>query len=257
MNMELELQSLNSSNEETFATESDVTIWETNDYSKFKFSELNRNPTHFKKVLESIKNNNLTKYQPILVDKYMNIVDGQNRFLACKELGLPIYFTISSEINIFAAADINQASKNWNIEDFVQHYAKRGREEYIRILDLCAKYEQKIYTISQFGKLIDGFKSSSDIIRSGNFNFRNDIDIDDFFQHHSQFKQYYNFYNRNLFIKALLKVYTQKEYDKNVMTTKLRIASGIVNEQPKVSLMVDEILKLYNYKSRKPLTIKK
>ena len=111
----------------------------------------------------------------------MEIVDGQNRFLACKNLGLPIHFIVSEDIKIFAAADINRASKNWTASDYAEHYAKRGREPYVRLLDLCAKYDQRLSIVQQFGKMSNNARSHSDNVKSGNFQFRDDVNIDEFF----------------------------------------------------------------------------
>lgn len=253
--MELQFD-LQSTTEKPFAVESDVKIWVATDYSKFNLNEFNREPGHYRKVLESIKANDHTQYQPILVDKHMNIVDGQNRFLACKELGLPIYFIVSREIHIFAAADINQASKNWNMQDYVQHYSKRGKEAYTKMIDLAAKYNQRISVIAQFGKMTDSVRSHTENVKKGNFQFRDDVNVDKFFQHLAFFQKYYKFSTNERFVKALLKMYMNQEYSEKTMVNKLRLASGIVNDQPSVDLMLAELLKLYNYKSRRPLSVK-
>lgn len=241
---------------EVHATQSKVRIFTTSDYAIFKLSELNRIPGHYKKILESIRENDYTMYQPILVNSKMEIVDGQNRFLACKELGLPIHFIVSETINIYAAADINRASKNWGSEDYAQHYAKRGREPYIRLLDLCAKYNQRISVVQQFGKMSGKVKSHAENVKSGNFQFREDIDIEDFFEHMEDFAPYYkSFCTMDKFVKAVLKLYMASGYKKETMRNKLRIASGIVNEQPRVDMMAEELLKLYNYMSRSKISL--
>lgn len=245
------------SEKEVFARQSGVKIFISNQYDKFVLSKLNRIPGHYKKVLQSIKENDYTKYQPILVNSKMEIVDGQNRFLACKELGLPIHFIVSDEIKIFAAADINRASKNWTAMDYAIHYAKRGREPYIRLLDLCARYNQKISIVQCFGKMSGGsFSSHSDNVKSGGFQFRDDVDIEDFLEHMMDFESYYEFSKKDKFVKSVLKLYLSDGYDKLKMKKKLRMASGIVHEQPRVEMMTEEILKLYNYKSRNPLVVK-
>lgn len=253
--MELEKDSM-TIGENAFAVQSDVIIWKATDYSKFNLNEFNRNPGHYKKVLESIKGNDQTAHAPILVDMKMNIVDGQNRFLACKELGFPIYFTVSKSIHIFAAADMNGASKNWEINDYVQHYSKRGMVDYTRMLDLCAKYGQRISVMAQFGNLTDSSKSHTESVRKGLFKFREDIDVDAFFEHLSIFKKYYSFSTNERFVKSMLKFYVHPEYDSKAMANKLRIASAIVKDQPRVDMMIEELLKLYNYKSRKPIFVK-
>jgi hypothetical protein len=253
--MEFEGDSVATS-EKPFAVESDVKIWVATDYSKFVLNEFNRDPSHYRKVLESIQANDYTQFQPILVDRKMNIVDGQNRFLACRELGLPIYFIVSREIHIFAAADINQASKNWSMQDYVQHYSKRGKDSYTKMLDLCAKYNQRISVIAQFGKITDNARSHTENVKKGNFQFRDDLDVDAFFEHLASFQKYYKFSTNERFVKALLKMYMHKDYSEKTMTNKLRLVSGIVHDQPSVDMMLVELLKLYNYKSRSPLSVK-
>lgn len=254
--MELDLKKNTTTTKEVHAVESKVKIYITSDYSIFHLSELNRSPLHYKKVLESIKKHDYTQYQPILVNNKMVIVDGQNRFLACKELELPIHFIVSNSIEIYAAADINQASKNWTSQDYVEHYAKRGRESYIRLIDICAKYEQKLSVVQQFGKLTNNHKSSTECIKSGDFQFKKDIDIDAFFTHVQQFSEYYPMFSKqDKFVKSVFRLYLIKDYKPKSMLNKLRIASGIVHEQPRVDMMVEELLKLYNYKSKKKISL--
>ena len=250
----MELESVTT--KEVHAVQSDVRIFTTSDYSIFVLSEMNRVPGHYKKVLQSIKENDYTKYQPILVNNKMEIVDGQNRFLACQELGLPIHFIVSETINIFAAADINRASKNWNSMDYVQHYAKRGRESYIELLDVCAKYDQKLSVVQQFGKITNNHKSAAECVKAGDFQFKTDVDIDGFFNHVKDFSDYYHFSKQDKFVKAVLRLFLTEGYKPEKMLKKLRIASGIVHEQPRVDMMARELLKLYNYKSKNKLVVK-
>ena len=253
--MELDLTKNTETTKEVHAVESKVKIYITSDYSIFHFSELNRNPLHYKKVLESIKENDYTMYQPILVNNKMVIVDGQNRFLACRALRLPIHFIVSDSIEIYAAADINKASKNWSSLDYVQHYAKRGREPYIQLLDICAKYDQKLSVVQQFGTLTNNHGSAAESVRAGDFQFKKDVDIDAFFQHVQKFSSYYPFSQQDKFVKAVLKLYLIKGYKPESMLNKLRIASGIVHEQPRVEMMAEELLKLYNYKSKSKISL--
>lgn len=241
-----------------FARTSEVKIWITQknaegnyDYDKFQLSEFNRNPGHYKKVKESIEANDYTRYQPILVSKKMEIVDGQNRFLACKELGLPIHFIVSEDIHIYAAADINQAAKNWGALDYARHYAKRGKDSYIMLLNLMAKYDQSISVVGAFGKMSKNARSHSHNIKQGSFEFRDDIDIDAFFEHMEIFKNYYDFAKKERFVKAMLKLYLHPDYSEEKMEQKLRLNSAIVKEQSKLNDQAAELIKLYNFNTRK------
>jgi len=114
------------------------TIQVTFDYSAFDFFDSNRVPTHWEKVAESIQERNLSKFNPIMVVERGNhyaIIDGQNRYMACKSLGLPIYFIDASDsMKEHDMAMLNSNQKNWSIGDFVRHYAAMGYPVYQDIL---------------------------------------------------------------------------------------------------------------------------
>ena len=83
-----------------------------------------------------------------------------------------------------------------------------------------------------------------------------EVDINAFFTHVQEFASYYNFATRDKFVKAILRLYLTKGYSESRMLKKLRIASAIVHEQPRVDMMAKEMLKLYNYKSKSKLVVK-
>ena len=66
-------------------------IYETTDYSKFKKLKGNRDPKTAKKIVNSI---NEVGYvlDPILINEKDEIIDGQNRFEAVMQLGLPVVY---------------------------------------------------------------------------------------------------------------------------------------------------------------------
>lgn len=68
---------------------SKFTVEETTDYGMFNFMKGNRsvNPFNLKRITESMRERCL--FSPILVNDNMEIIDGQHRFLAQKDLGLP------------------------------------------------------------------------------------------------------------------------------------------------------------------------
>lgn len=127
-------------------TDKQVTsVFETSDYDKFKFMLGNRNInlSSVKKIEESISQNGF-KMCPILVNEKFEIVDGQHRFNALKDLGLPIYYVIENGLNIEDCKNLNINAKNWTLDDYVESYASLGYEEYIKLLNL--KTELKIST---------------------------------------------------------------------------------------------------------------
>ena len=83
-----------------------------------------------------------------------------------------------------------------------------------------------------------------------------DVNIDEFLTHIEDFQKYYKgFYKKDKFVKAVLKLYLKKSYSIETMKNKLRMASGIIHEQPKVEMMAEELVKLYNYKSKAKINL--
>jgi len=70
-------------------------IRKTTNYEIFTFREDNRekiDKKHLARLVESIKSRNLLELRPIMVNEKLEIVDGQHRLLAAKQLGYEIYY---------------------------------------------------------------------------------------------------------------------------------------------------------------------
>ena len=104
-------------------------VFTTTDYDQFKFIDNNRQADHVKALTVSFKE----RYVPnaILCNEKMEIIDGQNRFLAAKELGLPIYYYCIQGLGIYDVASLNSYGKNWNNRDFARMWAGLGKKAYI------------------------------------------------------------------------------------------------------------------------------
>jgi hypothetical protein len=223
------------------------------DYDRFTLSEFNRVPSLSKKLSESIKKNDLTQYNPILVDNRLVIIDGQHRFLVCMELGLPIYFIISNEVMINDAADINQASKNWSTLDYIIHYYKRGVESYVKLVEYSEKYGLHTTNLLALGKgSVDKNQTVTDLTKAGKFKFKmSDEKINELLSNFQVFREFYDFADTTIFFKAYIRVASLNGYSPEKMLNKLKEASGIVHRQPRQQLQIEELLKLYNYGVRK------
>lgn len=234
-------------------TVSKTKIYVSSDYDKFTLSEFNRIPSLSKKLSESIRKNDLTQYNPILVDNRLVIIDGQHRFLVCMELGLPIYFIISDEVMINDAADINQASKNWSTLDYIIHYYKRGVESYVKLVDYSKKYNLHTTNLLALGKgSVDKNQTITDLTKSGKFRFKmSDEKVEELLNNFQVFREFYDFADTTIFFKAYIRVASLNDYQPERMLAKLNEASGIVHRQPRQQLQIEELLKLYNYGVRK------
>jgi hypothetical protein len=119
----------------------------SSNYSMFHFLEFNRKIvwSHVNELRLSILHNGILSY-PVMI--YTNcvdgewkywIVDGQHRFVAFKQLGLPIYFTLyrkssTEPISLYdlvkLIAGLNNTSKRWNIHQYLKAWKSIKVEEY-------------------------------------------------------------------------------------------------------------------------------
>lgn len=118
-------------------------IFSTSNYNLFKFFEANRPPLHWKKIMQSIEKKDLTKYVPILVvgiKGFFYIIDGQNRFLACKQLGLPIYYIeLPNDCGEDIMHMLNIDRKNWTLENYLNYWVTLGKEEYKKVQSILSE----------------------------------------------------------------------------------------------------------------------
>ena len=120
-------------------------IFETKNYKGFNKLDGNRklDLNNVKNISESIKKNGYKKSQPITIDKDLNIIDGQHRKSSCENLGIKVPFVIETEHedSLKLTQDLNSNQKNWKITDYINSYADRGFNDYIRFNDFIKNEE--------------------------------------------------------------------------------------------------------------------
>jgi hypothetical protein len=118
-------------------------LQETRDYEQFQYLNNNRevNRGHVEALKKAFEEyGNLTKVQPVLVNERMQIIDGQHRFEACKELGEPIFYNIVPGLSITEARKMNILHRGWTTDDYARSYAVGGNPNYQKYLDLKEEY---------------------------------------------------------------------------------------------------------------------
>lgn len=112
-------------------------IQKTKDYYMFHLLSDNRfklHRNHVEHLKRSILEKNMLALRPITVNSKYEIMDGQHRYLAAKELGLEIYYEIhlDNEMNDMVKLNINKA---WNLMDYQNYYTKNGYKQYILLAE--------------------------------------------------------------------------------------------------------------------------
>lgn len=138
----------------------------TMDYGKFRFIDGNRDVTHLTNLRKSIKNHGWYR-QPILVNERFEIIEGQHRFMVCKELELPIEYIIQPGLLVTDCAPLNTGRTNWKTKEYV-HLGTVSKNDYRYFEYMLQHYGFSVcVTYAAMGKSITG-GGADGIVRSGN-----------------------------------------------------------------------------------------
>lgn len=193
-------------------------IYSTKDYSRFSFIENNRivKRSHVNEFKEEIKENDRTMCYPIVVDPNLRIIDGQHRFHACMELGLPIYYVVDDNGDAEQAMiNCNKINKKWEMMDWLRYRANKNGGCYKMLLDFI---QQTGTTISNAMVIYPGKAINAATLRAGTTDFgvnEKAFDIVHFLQ--SQEVKELSFRNTrafNLAIRIAFDEYSKKQMDK-------------------------------------------
>lgn len=112
-------------------------IFEETDYTVFHRLPENRDVTQLRvgKIVASISEKYITN--PIIVNEKMEIIDGQGRYEALKQLGKPVQYIIANGATQQDCIRMNKYNTKWTPLDFATSYAKAGKVAYKRLIDVC------------------------------------------------------------------------------------------------------------------------
>jgi hypothetical protein len=109
-----------------------ASVFSTTDYFSFKKLNGNREVMESRKklLMESIVERGWIR-NPIVVNEKMEIIDGQGRFEALKELRLPVEYVFATGATIQDCINLNVKQKNWTNADYISSYAANGVPDYV------------------------------------------------------------------------------------------------------------------------------
>ena len=114
----------------------------TQNYEMFDFMTSNRNLNNglIERLIKSINEIGYIESRPILVNESMVIIDGQHRFQALKELGLPIVYSVINVDMNKAMISLNMNQLVWSLENWIKSYASKGIPCYETIVEFEETY---------------------------------------------------------------------------------------------------------------------
>jgi len=221
----------------------------TNDYNMFKNIEGNRNinKIHLKRLKQSIQEKHIMV--PIIVNGKYEIIDGQHRFQSAKDLSKPVYFIKINGLELPDIHRLNTNLKNWQADDFLEGYCELGLEDYLIYRDFKEKYgfghdETKtllIGTLSSDGNQVDHF-------RNGTFKVKDLKRAEKNAEKILMIGNYYDGYRRRAFVKAMLQLFNNKEYNHAEFLNKLSYQSMKLVDCTTFKQYITLIEEIYNYK---------
>lgn len=122
-------------------------VRQTTNYAVFRQLPGNRNTDLLRvnKLKTSIKENG--QLQPIIVNEKNEIVDGQARFAALKELNMPINYIIAPGYGHKECVAMNASQTTWGALAYIKSYADLGVISYVYLLSLTREFKLPLNTI--------------------------------------------------------------------------------------------------------------
>ena len=231
-------------------------VYKTNDYNVF--SKLNGNRTinraHYKRLKESISEESLIV--PIIVNEKYEIIDGQNRFEAWKELELPVPFIIIAGYGLAQVQRLNSNIRNWSMKDYADCYSALGNKHYKVYKEFKHEYELGDYeSIALLQNQTSGSGKNFERFRNGKFKVKNYKLACSNAEKIVKLSKYYEGYKRRSFVFAVMQLINNKEFKLNTLLKKLKYQStklvDCTNKEQYLFLLQD----IYNFKSSNKINL--
>jgi hypothetical protein len=114
----------------------------TTDYDQFKSLVGNRSifEPSLRKLIASLEEHNSLPFTPIKVNSNMEVIDGQHRLMAARQLNLPIYYVIEPDADLKTVQRVNANQRSWTPFDYLESFIAQGKKDYVRLLDFMDEY---------------------------------------------------------------------------------------------------------------------
>lgn len=233
----------------------------TYDLSIFKKLDGNRPVLEMRKnkIKKSILENG---YIPsaIVVNERLEIIDGQGRVAALKEIGgLPVYYIVVPGLGVDECIAMNFSMTNWTTMDYIRSFADRGNESYIKLKWLIEKYNT-LFNLSVVIQAVTGSYGGYNLQHLWRGDFK--MDEEDLaiatgkLEFLKEFKGIYKgCADKNLLQKGLLIAFDNKDCDNARMITKLKNTHNVGGYR-NTEEVLDFLSDVYNFRAHSKIDLK-
>ena len=232
----------------------------TRDYDSFKRMKGNRpiSPKHVHNIINSIKNKNMLESNPILVNEGLEIIDGQHRLEAARELRKTIYYNVRKGYSLEEARLTNVVNRPWTISDFLESWIEQGKEDYKFLKNFAVKYELPLsvsmHLLTGQSPRGGGLESNSralTLFRQGKFSIQNLIQAEYIGKILKEIQPFTegNIYKQRTFVAALIRLESSIKLENLIEQMKrypLKLRSRVT-----VKEYLRDFEDVYNFRKRK------
>lgn len=237
----------------TTSTAVSAVIYQTTDYDRFKFNKLNReiDPARVEFWKRTLTNNDLLCDNPMLIDSNDNIIDGQHRLCAAKELGITVYYQVASRATINDAPTLNSQNKGWTNVDYLTAWCNAGNTEYIRLGKIHDQYPwMQLSTLYRLLSHGTNFVGLTDAFRGGRFVITAEAYAHEVARCTQDFAQFVPFWRETTFINAIANLCDNSNYDHARMMNKMKLVGNRLVHCASGADYIKLFSSIYNYKSK-------
>jgi len=165
----------------------------TSNYDKFKPFFLNRSiqKRNLENIKHSLQKDNLLNLNPIIVTSDFEILDGQHRFEAAKQLSLPIHYIQMPKAELKDLVKMlitfNYSLSKWGPFQFSELYCKLEYPEYLKFKKFQEEFNLDIHTALPLYRLREKRRNINEIFRRGEFFFHDQEKIYEFMKNGIEF----------------------------------------------------------------------
>lgn len=217
---------------------------------EFKFFRGNRdiNKSNLKNIINSIRK--IGQLHPILITSDGYILDGQHRYIALKELGYDIWYTINHKKGKEVIEEINNVHKHWCNMDRVKNQVEDNNIDIVMLNEQIDLYKKdfKSGTIMEAFALKKGTVNKQLKDKTYRFDYKKGTKV---LKTCLQLKEITKKKSvKAIFVRAMCLVYrSNKDYSIEVMVRNAEKNKLHVYNSEKDT--AEEIIEVYNYRQKK------
>lgn len=136
--------------------------------TKFRFDLDNRpvDRQHVERLKASMEAVGYLDAFPIAITPEGKVMDGQNRYIAATELGIPFFFIVTEIRDMGIIAPTGALTKRWTLSDYMHYFANREVADYVTLRDYLR--DKSPVNLSVFVRLM-GWTNKYDDFKAGKF----------------------------------------------------------------------------------------